>query len=213
MARDIWYIRGEGGGINRMAPPLGEGIAARLRAGSLVRVNEDGSTWNGDAPATGPDAAPLENPETTPNGTPTGVPAVRPTATADKADDAATAGRTPTADQIAAEREVEKDLPAGAVPVGAADAPRPAATIPAPATDAGPAVTPTPGAKSSPASLAEKRADDQLAEQAASTPTLPMPERSASKRAWVAYASSTGRITNDAADDLNRSELIERFGS
>jgi hypothetical protein len=81
-----------------------------------------------------------------------------------------------------------------------------------------PAATPDPAAQApaeleEPASLAEARAVEQLAEQAETTVVvLPLPDRTDRKGAWVAYAASTGQITTDAADDLTRAELIARFG-
>lgn len=118
MAADTWYIKGEGGAVIPMVPPLPEGITARLRSGALQRVTADGARWVADAPA---------------------------------------------------------------------------AAEPAPAT------------------LAEKRAAEQLAEQTATGP-LARPERDARKGAWVAYAASTGEITEDAANDLTLPQLRERFG-
>ena len=53
---EVWLIRGEAGDITPMSPPLGEGIAQRLRTGALVRVNPDGSRW--EAPAHQPAAPP-----------------------------------------------------------------------------------------------------------------------------------------------------------
>ena len=53
---EVWLIRGEAGDITPMSPPLGEGIAQRLRTGALVRVNPDGSRWA--APADEPVASP-----------------------------------------------------------------------------------------------------------------------------------------------------------
>jgi hypothetical protein len=44
-------VRGEGGGIFRMTLPLHPAIQARMDAGEITRVNEDGSPWTGeDAP-------------------------------------------------------------------------------------------------------------------------------------------------------------------
>jgi hypothetical protein len=40
---------------------------------------------------------------------------------------------------------------------------------------------------------------------------LPKPKRNARKAAWVAYAASTGQITEVAAEDLTVDELLERF--
>lgn len=54
-APEIWHIRGEGGDVLAHQLPLGEGLAGRLRAGSLLRVNEDGTPWVG---ASTPDTVP-----------------------------------------------------------------------------------------------------------------------------------------------------------
>ncbi len=114
---EVWLIRGEGGDITPMSPPLGEGIAQRLRTGALLRVNEDGSRW-----------------------------------------------------------EPEPDEP-----------------VPAPK------------------SLVEKRADESKAE-ATKAPVLAKPAQNENKARWVDYAASTGQITREAAEDLNKAELVERFG-
>ena len=118
-AAEVWLVRGEGGDIIPMSPPLGEGIAARLRAGACLRVNPDGTPW------------------------------------------------TP--------------------PAEAAVAP--------------------------PASLAEKFAADEFAKQRAEQRAeLPRPRVNDAKAKWTAYAVSTGRITEAAAEDLTKDELVTRFG-
>lgn len=43
------HVRGEGGSVFELALPLHEGIADRLTRGHLTRVNEDGTTFTGDA--------------------------------------------------------------------------------------------------------------------------------------------------------------------
>lgn len=63
---------------------------------------------------------------------------------------------------------------------------------------------------SPPASLAEKRADEAKVE--AAKVNLPMPALDASQTKWAEYAASTGLITPDAAADLEKDELIARFG-
>lgn len=65
-----------------------------------------------------------------------------------------------------------------------------------------------------PATLAEQRVEQQLAEQQAETAIVPVPvpDKNARKGDWVKYASSTGQITAEAADNLSRAELIARFG-
>lgn len=45
------HIRGENGLVMAHDLPLGEGIAHRLEAGHLVRVNEDGTPWEAPADA------------------------------------------------------------------------------------------------------------------------------------------------------------------
>lgn len=114
MPAEVWFIRCEGGSIEPMQLPLGEGLAARLASGALVRVNEDGSHWTAEV-------APL----------------------------------------------VE--------------------------------------------TVAVKNAVRELAENAEVT-TLPRPVDSARKPLWIAYAVSTGLITQGAAEDLTKDELISRFG-
>lgn len=47
--QEIIHVRGEGGSVFRLALPLHESIADRLARGHLTRVNEDGTTWTGDA--------------------------------------------------------------------------------------------------------------------------------------------------------------------
>lgn len=111
---EVWLIRCEGGSIEPMELPLGEGMASRLASGALVRVNEDGSLWSGD-PA-------------------------------------------PTVDTVAAQNAAK-----------------------------------------------------ELAAAAKLTP-LERPVDSAKKPLWVAYAASTGAITEGAAQDLTKDELIRRFG-
>ena len=64
-----------------------------------------------------------------------------------------------------------------------------------------------------PASLAEKLADDELAKQRVEQPgVLPRPRVNDAKPRWVAYAASTGDITESAAEDLTKDELVARFG-
>lgn len=63
-----------------------------------------------------------------------------------------------------------------------------------------------------PATLAEQRAVKELAE-ASDRERLPMPASDARKGEWTAYAVSTGRITESAANDLTVRELRERFGT
>jgi hypothetical protein len=46
-ARPTIYLRGEGGAVFAQDLPLHSGIAERLAAGKLVRVNEDGTTFSG----------------------------------------------------------------------------------------------------------------------------------------------------------------------
>lgn len=64
--------------------------------------------------------------------------------------------------------------------------------------------------------LADKRTEELKAEEreAAKLREEPvvMPARSASTATWQKFAVSTGHITAEAAADLSRSELIERFG-
>lgn len=134
---EVWYLRGEGGAVNAMTPPFGEGIAARLRAGALLRVNADGSPY----------AKPVE-PEAV---------------------------------------VVDDGNQAVAVVVDG-------------------------NTSEAAATLAEQRAQKELAELATTLAPLPVPDRNARKSEWVKHAASTGRITESAADDLSRAELIERFG-
>jgi hypothetical protein len=49
-AGEIW-LRGEGGAVFRMTPPLDPNIQQRWDAGRLERVNPDGSPWTGEEPA------------------------------------------------------------------------------------------------------------------------------------------------------------------
>lgn len=56
MSADLIYVRGEGGMVIAMSPPLGEGIEKRLVRGELRRVNEDGTPYTGDAEDGGPAA-------------------------------------------------------------------------------------------------------------------------------------------------------------
>lgn len=42
---DVMYVKGEGGVVWEMTPPLSEGIAGRLAKGHLKRVNADGSPY------------------------------------------------------------------------------------------------------------------------------------------------------------------------
>lgn len=42
------FIRGEGGSVFKLDPPLHEAIEDRLRKGMIHRVNEDGSAYEGD---------------------------------------------------------------------------------------------------------------------------------------------------------------------
>lgn len=113
---EVWLIRCETGEIIPMSPPLGEGLAQRLRSGALVRVNSDGSLWGAPADR-------LEPP---------------------------------------------------------------------------------------PSSLVEKRADEAKAE--AAKHAVPRPSLDAPKSAWALYASSTGLIAPDVAEDLDKDELVARFG-
>lgn len=65
----------------------------------------------------------------------------------------------------------------------------------------------------SPASLSEKRAADELAQQAEELVNpVPRPAQADKKAAWVAHAASTGTITVAAAEDLTKDELIARYG-
>lgn len=47
---EVIHLRGEGGAVWEMTPPLEPDIAKRHAAGELVRVNPDGSEWSEVSP-------------------------------------------------------------------------------------------------------------------------------------------------------------------